>query len=435
MPDISTILFLVFVFLLVINVPVSVSLGFSAVVAIAYFNQFLATDLPLSLKLVPQKMVTSVDSFPLMAIPFFMIAGALMERGGISRRLIDVAQAIIGSMKGGLALVTVMASMFFAAISGSGPATVAAIGSLMIPAMVKQGYNHSFAAATQASAGYIGVIIPPSIPMITYGVVTGSSIGTLFLAGFLPGMLIGVTLMIVAFLVSHKLGYSGGDPTSLKVFGKALKEGIWAILMPVLILGGIYSGKFTPTEAANVAVVYGFVISFFVYKELKLRDLPAILKTAAVSSAMVMLLIATATAFGVILTREQIPAAMANMFIELTSNPIVFLMIINVFLLFIGTFMETNAAIIIIAPILFPVVTQLGIDPIHFGIIMVVNLAIGMITPPLGVNIFVACGITKLKVEQIVAANWKYLFASIVALLILTYFPGITMFLPKLMAN
>ncbi|UQZ91169.1 C4-dicarboxylate ABC transporter permease [Deltaproteobacteria bacterium Smac51] len=429
----STVLFVVFIILLIIDVPVSVSLGCSALISLAYSSVFM--DSPLPLMLVPQKMVTSVDSFPLMAIPFFMIAGALMERGGISRRLINVAQSMIGSMTGGLGLVTVMASMFFAAISGSGPATVAAIGSLMIPAMVKQGYDHSFAAATQASAGYIGVIIPPSIPMITYGVVTGSSIGTLFLAGFLPGMLIGLTLMIVAYFVSRARGYSGGDPTSLAVFGKAMREGIWAILMPVIILGGIYGGFFTPTEAANVAVVYGFVVSFFVYRELKLKDLPAILKTAAVSSAMVMLLIATATAFGVILTREKIPEAMANLFIEMTRNPIVFLMIINVFLLFIGTFMETNAAIIIIAPILFPVVMELGIDPIHFGIIMVVNLAIGMITPPLGVNIFVACGVTKLKVEQIVAANWKYLFASILALLALTYFPGITMFLPKLLGN
>ena len=433
MPDISTILFTVFIFLLVINVPVSMSLGLSAVAALAYSSAFLGKSVPLIL--VPQKMVTSVDSFPLMAIPFFMIAGALMERGGISRRLIDVAKSIIGATTGGLALVTVMASMFFAAISGSAPATVAAIGSLMIPAMVKQGYDHSFAAATQASAGYIGVIIPPSIPMITYGVVTGTSIGTVFLAGFLPGILIGLTLMIVAYFTARSRGYKPGDPTSLKLFAGAMREGFWAILMPVIILGGIYSGWFTPTEAANIAVVYGFVVSFFIYKELKLKDIPGILKTAAISSAMVMLLIATATAFGVILTREQIPAAMANMFIEMTSNPLVFLLIVNIFLLILGTFMETNAGIIIIAPILFPVVMAMGIDPVHFGVIMVINLAIGMITPPLGVNIFVACGITKLKVEQIVAANWKYLFASLVALAVLTYIPGITMLLPKLLGK
>lgn len=433
MPDISVILFAIFVLLLIIDVPVSVCLGCSALGALAYSAVFAGGAMPLML--VPQKMVTSVDSFPLMAIPFFMIAGALMERGGISRRLINVAQAIIGAMTGGLGLVTIMASMFFAAISGSAPATVAAIGSLMIPAMVKQGYDHSFAAATQASAGYIGVIIPPSIPMITYGVVTGSSIGTMFLAGFLPGVLIGLSLMIVAYFVSRSRGYRGGESTNLAKFGRAMREGIWAILMPVIILGGIYGGLFTPTEAANVAVVYGFIVSFFVYKELKLKDLPVILKSAAVSAAMVMLLIATATAFGVILTREKIPEAMANMFVEFTRNPIVFLMIINAFLLFIGTFMETNAAIIIIAPILFPVVTALGIDPIHFGIIMVVNLAIGMITPPLGVNIFVACGITKLKVEQIVAANWKYLWASLAALLVLTYFPSITMLLPRLLGK
>ena len=433
MPDISTILFTVFILLLIINVPVSMSLGLSAVAALIYSAAFLDNAVPLIL--VPQKMVTSVDSFPLMAIPFFMIAGALMERGGISRRLIDVAKSIIGATTGGLALVTVMASMFFAAISGSAPATVAAIGTLMIPAMVKQGYDHSFAAATQASAGYIGVIIPPSIPMITYGVVTGTSIGTVFMAGFLPGILIGLTLMTVAYLTARKRGYKPGEPTDFRKFGRAMREGFWAILMPIIILGGIYTGWFTPTEAANIAVVYGFVVSFFIYRELKLKDIPGILKTAAISSAMVMLLIATATAFGVILTREQIPAAMANMFIEMTSDPLVFLLIVNVFLLILGTFMETNAGIIIVAPILFPVVMQLGIDPVHFGVIMVINLAIGMITPPLGVNIFVACGITKLKVEQIVAANWKYLFASLVALTVLTYFPSITMLLPRLLGK
>jgi C4-dicarboxylate transporter DctM subunit len=431
LPGISVVLFSSLVILMLLNCPISVCLGLSTALTLVYANHFL--DYNMALLLVPQKMFTSVDSFPLMAIPFFMIAGALMEHGGISKRLVAVAQSIIGSISGGLAMVTIMASMFFAAISGSSPATVAAIGSLMIPAMVKQGYDINFAAACQASAGYIGVIIPPSIPMITYGVVTGASIGTLFMAGFMPGIFIGLALMTVAFITAKRRGYKGGDKTSLVKFWKAFREGVWAILMPVIILGGIYGGFFTPTEAANVAVVYGFFVSFFIYKELKLKSIPMILKTAAISSAMVMLLIATATAFGVMMTREQIPAAMASFFVSLTNNPVYFLLLVNVLLLILGTFIETNAAIIIFTPILFPVAMHMGVDPIHFGIIIVINLAIGMVTPPLGVNLFVACGLTKLKVERIVAANWWFLGVSLLVLLILTYFPALSLTLPRLL--
>ena len=429
MPDISTILFASLILLLILNVPVSVCLGLSAMIALGYDAMFLDGRVPLTL--IPQKMLTAVDSFPLMAIPFFMVAGVLMEQGGMSRRLIDVAKAFVGAISGGLSIVTILASMLFAAISGSSPATVAAIGGIMIPAMVKQGYDKSFAAATQASAGCIGVIIPPSIPMITYGVVTGSSIGALFMAGFIPGLLFGVVLIVIAFVMCKRRGYAG--EASAVSFGKALKEGIWAILMPVIILGGIYGGWFTPTEAANVAIIYSFIVSFFVYKELKLKDIPSILASAATGSALVMLLIATATAFGIILTREQIPTTMANFFIGITTDPFMFLIMINVMLLILGTFIETNAAIILVAPILFPVAMKLGIDPTHFGLVMIVNLAIGMLTPPLGVNLFVACGISNLKVESILSYVWKYLFGLIAFLLILTYFPSISMFLPNLL--
>jgi C4-dicarboxylate transporter DctM subunit len=309
---------------------------------------------------------------------------------------------------------------------------VAAIGGIMIPAMLKQGYDKNFAVATQASAGCIGVIIPPSIPMITFGVVTGTSIGSLFLGGFIPGALFGLVLMTMAYFMARKRKYAGAKAEI--GLGKALKTGIWAILLPVLILGGIYSGWFTPTEAANIAVVYGFIVSFFIYKELKLKDIPAILSSAAMSSALVMLLIATATAFGVILTREQIPSAMAKFFISITTDPFMFLVIVNVLLLIIGTFIETNAAIILLAPILFPVVLELNINPIHFGIIMVINLAIGMVTPPLGVNLFVACGLSGLKVESILSYVWKYLIGLLIFLLFLTYFPGITLWLPKILS-
>ena len=426
--SISFILFGTFILLILMRVPVAASIGLASLAALAYS--------PMNIMVAPQKMFTAVgDSFPLMAVPFFMVAGSLMEKGGISRRLIRVASAMVGSFTGGLALVTVTASMFFAAISGSGPATVAAIGCLMIPAMVRQGYSLPFASATQASAGYIGVIIPPSIPMITYGVVTNTSIGQLFMGGFLPGICIGATLMVVAIIVSRKRGYKGAAVTEPGELWAATKEAFLALLMPIIILGGIYSGAFTPTEAANVAVVYGFIISYFFYKEIKLRDLPEILKRSAISSAMVLLLIATAMVFGQLLTREGIPGKIATFFIDLTSDPFMFLMITNVLLLIVGTFMETNAAIIILAPIFLPVIMRLGIDPVHFGIVMTINLAIGMITPPLGVNLFVACGITKLKIEKLIKANWGYLFASILMLTILTYFPKITLILPQLLSG
>jgi C4-dicarboxylate transporter DctM subunit len=419
-------LFICFILLMMLNVPISISLGLSALLALMYSGV-------MPLIIVPQKMFTSIDLFPLMAIPFFMVAGSLMERGGISRRLVDVAKIVVGSFSGGLALVTILASMFFAALSGSGPATVAAIGAIMMPAMVREGYSHSFAAATQASAGYIGIIIPPSIPMITYCVVTSTSISKLFLAGFIPGLLIGVVLMTVAYVTSVRRNYRGTKRASLREFWNTIREAIYALLMPIIILGGIYSGFFTPTEAANVAVVYGFIVSFFVYKELTLKDIPALLRSAAASSAMVLFLIATATVFGLLLTREQVPAHLAQIFIDFTSDPFVFLVIINMMLLVTGMFMEANAAIIILAPIFLPVIIQLGIEPVHFGLVMVVNLAIGQVTPPLGINLFVASGMTKLRLEEIVKENWWYLLTAILLLFVLTYFPGLTMFLPNLL--
>lgn len=424
----SGILFGTFIILILLNVPVAISLGLAAIIAIATSNT-------VPTMVVAQKLFTATDSFPLMAIPFFMIAGALMERGGISRRLINFANALIGHLPGGLALVTVLASMFFAAISGSGPATVAAIGSIMIPGMVRQGYSIEFASATQATSGCIGVIIPPSIPMITYGVVTGASIGGLFMAGFIPGILFGLALMVVAFIISKKNNYVGTEPPSLAEIWRTFKEAIFALLMPIIILGGIYGGIFTPTEAANVAVIYGLIVGFFVYKELSIKDIAPILRTSAISTAMVMLIIACASAFGLILTREMIPNAIAEFFISISDNKYVFLLLVNIMLLIVGTFMETNAAIIILAPIFFPVAVQLGIDPIHFGIIMVINLAIGMVTPPLGVNLFVACGLSKLKIERVISANWLYLGVTILVLFLISYIPGIAMWLPSVLTK
>ena len=324
--------------------------------------------------------------------------------------------------------------MFFAAISGSGPATVAAIGSIMIPSMVRAGYDESFSAAVMAIAGSIGIIIPPSIPMVTYGVVGGASIGAMFLGGFGAGILVGLSLMVMAYYISKKNGYGGrNEKFSFIEFLKALKEAFWAILMPIIILGGIYGGYFTPTEAAAIAVAYGFVIGFFVYRELKLKDLPGIFVSSAISTATVMLIIATAQVFGWILTSERVPDAIAQSFTNITSSPVVFMILINLLLLVVGTFMETNAAIIILAPIFLPLVMELGIDPILFGVVMVSNLAVGMVTPPLGVNLFVACGVQKITIEKITKAVLPFIVINVVVIFILSFVPKIILFLPDLL--
>jgi C4-dicarboxylate transporter DctM subunit len=421
------ILFGSFAVLAIIGLPIAVVLGLSSILALSTYSK-------IPLMVVAQRMFTATDSFPLMAIPFFMMAGALMETGGISRRLINLANKIVGGLPGGLALVGIVTCMFFAAISGSGPATVAAIGSILIPAMVDAGYDLGFAAAVMAAAGAIGVIIPPSIPMVTYGVVGGVSIGSIFLGGFGSGIVVGLSLLIVSYVISKKRGYRGSEKRSSFIdLLKAIKDAFWALLMPVIILGGIYGGIFTPTEAAAVAVVYGFLVGFLIYRELKIKDLPKIFVNTAVSTSVVMFIIATAQVFGWIMTSQRIPEAIAQGFINLSSNPYVILLLVNILLLIVGCFMETNAAIIILAPIFIPLMIKIGVDPILFGIIMVVNLAIGMVTPPLGVNLFVACGIGKLTLERISKAVVPFILAMVAALLLITYIPDISMFLPRML--
>lgn len=425
----SGILFGSFILLAIIGLPIAVVLGLSSVIAIS-------TSSKIPLMVVAQRMFTACDSFPLMAIPFFMMAGALMESGGISRRLINLANKLVGSMTGGLAQVGILTCMFFAAISGSGPATVAAIGAILIPAMIDAGYDAGFAAAIMAAAGAIGVIIPPSIPMVTYGVVGGVSIGSLFMGGFGAGIVVGLALMFAVYIISKKRGYHGDEkPSSFRDIFIAVKDAFWALLMPIIILGGIYGGIFTPTEAASVAVVYGFIVGFFVYRELDIKSLPKIFVNTAVSTSVVMFIISTAQVFGWIMTSQRIPDKIAQAFISFSNSPYIILLLINILLLVVGCFMETNAAIIILAPIFLPLVTKLGIDPILFGLIMVVNLAIGMITPPLGVNLFVACGVCDLTLEKISKAILPFLAAMILALMIITYIPGITMFLPNLLTK
>ncbi len=423
-------LFITLFVCLLIGVPIAISLGVSSLVAI-YFG----STLPLSI--ITQKAFTSLDSFPLLAIPFFMLAGILMGKGGVSKRLLALATTMVGWMTGGLSMVTIVACMFFAAISGSGPATVAAIGGFMIPAMVARKYDGGFAAAIAASAGSIGVIIPPSIPFVLYGVIGGVSVGNMFLAGIIPGILIGVGLMITAYIISNKRGYK---PAANEVFKfrdvlKATYEAKWALLIPVIILGGIYGGIFSPTEAAVVAVVYAFVVGKFVYKELSWEESFQSFREAVVINATTMIIIGLSVSFAYFMTLEQIPNQIAAFLTDFSSNPFVILLAINLLLLVVGMFIDTISALVILTPILLPIVVAVGVDPVHFGVILVANLAIGFITPPLGVNLFVASSVGNVKFEKIVVSVLPFLLSMIICLLVITYIPALSLWLPNLLGN
>lgn len=417
-----------FAFFLLLNVPIGIAIGLAVLVFLA-LNPNVTT-----LRYLAQCMFSSVDSFPLMAVPFFILAGALMEGGGLSRRLIRLATSIVGSTPGGLATVTVLACMFFGAISGSSPATVAAIGSIMIPAMVKEGYDLKFSTALAACAGGLGVIIPPSIPMVIYGVATGASVGKLFIGGFGPGFVTGGALIAVALYYSLKRGYRGtGEKFSLRKVFVAFKDAIWALFVPIIILGGIYGGIFTPTEAAVIAVVYGLIVGLYVYKELKWKDIPKHLVETSLMTGTVLIIVGTATTLGRIMTIEQIPNQIVQWLLGISQSRFVILLIINIFLLFVGMVMETLAAILILGPLLLNVVAQLGVDPVHFGLIMVLNLAIGFVTPPVGVNLFVACGITKVDFIDLSRNAIPFILAMILALMIVTYVPEVTLWLPRVL--
>ncbi|WP_019123026.1 TRAP transporter large permease [Brevibacillus massiliensis] len=413
---------------IILNIPVAIALGLAALITI-----FFTTDLPLGI--ITQKAFTSLDSFPLMAIPFFMLAGILMGKGGVSKRLLDLATVLVGWMVGGLAMVTVVSCMFFAAISGSGPATVAAIGSFMIPEMRGKNYGSGFAAALTAAAGSIGVIIPPSIPFVLYGVVAGVSVGSMFLAGVIPGIVIGIGLMIVSYAIAKKRNYVAASTekvTFMRVL-RAIYDSKWALMIPVIILGGIYGGIFSPTEAAVVAVVYAIIIGVFVHRELTWKDIYDSIVESVVINASTMIIIGLSISFAYIMTLEQIPQAIADFITSLSDSKYVILLVINIFLLIVGMFIDTISALVVLAPILLPIVTKVGVDPVHFGVILVANLAIGFITPPLGVNLFVASSVSRTQLEKIVMAIMPFLFMMIFTLLVITYIPAMSTWLPSIL--
>ena len=422
---VALILFGTLFLLFLLKMPIGFSLMISSILVMVLTGT--------GLEMVPKRLFTSCDSFAFMAVPFFILAGTLMSQGGISRRLCNFINSVLGRFPGGLGLVSVVACMFFAAISGSSAATTAAIGGMMIPEMVKRKYDKDFSAAINAAGGTIGVIIPPSIPFVTYGVLTGCSISTLFMAGFMPGVLMGLALMVVVVIISMKKGYKDTTKFSGREILKFFWDALLAMLMPVIVLGGIYTGWFTPTEAAVVAVMYGVVVGMFVYRNITPKSLMKILRDASASTAQVMILICAASLFGYVLTAHRIPDAIATFILGLSSNKWVILLMINLLLLVVGTFLDTTAAIIILVPILFPIINTIGVDPIHFGMILCVNLAVGFVTPPFGTCLFVACGVADTSLGAITKKILPFIAALLVVVALVTICEPISLFLPKLL--
>jgi tripartite ATP-independent transporter DctM subunit len=407
------------------SISVAVAIGGSSMLGLAIFESG-------KLVLAPKEMFAAIDKFPLAAVPFFILAGNLMETGGISRRLVEFAKSLVGGVQGGLPMSCVLTCMIFAAVSGSSVATTFAIGAILVPALIRHGYSREYAAALQATSAELGVIIPPSIPLILFGVSAEVSIGELFIAGFGPGLLIGAALMLFVHLWCRFKGLGKNDGDGRMSVGAATVSASWALLMPVIILGGIYGGVFTPTEAAVVAVFYALSVGLFVHRELQLRDLVAVLRKSLISSAVIMFIIANAGLFAFIITRAGVPEAIGGWLTEILKSPAWFLLGVNAALFVIGMFIETSAAIIVLAPILVPVARHFGIDPVHFGMVMVVNLALGMITPPFGVNLFAACTVARISLDRIVRPLLPFVLVIIGCLMVITYVPSISLALRDL---
>ena len=422
----ALILFGSFFIMLFLNVPIAVSLAVSSVLTTITCN--------LPMNLVATNLYSAAFKTVLLAIPFFILGGNIMEKSGISARLIDFFRSLVGHTKHGIAMVCVIVACFFAAISGSGPATVAALGATLIPAMSKAGYDKATGAALMSTAGAIGIVIPPSITFVVYGSVTGTSIGSLFMSGIIPGILIGVVIYFTMKLTSKGRQLEHYPKASAAERWKSFKSAVWGILMPVIILGGIYGGIFPPTEAAAVAAVYGLFVGLFIYRTLRLKDIMIILRDSVSQTAVVMFIIGAAAVFGNTLTVTGIAAKASTALVAIASgNKYIFLLLINVILLIAGCFLDANSALYILCPILFPVAMKLGIDPVHLGAVMIVNLAIGLVTPPVGANLFVGCGVADISLKDMISKIWPFVVACIIVLVIVTYVPIISMLVPNLM--
>ena len=423
---VAIVVFSIMIVLMIFNVPIAICTGLAALAGVAA-----AGGLPLMVMV--QRMFTGLDTFTLIAVPLFILTGRFMALGGTTRDLINVSKVMVGFLKGGLAYINVVASMLFAGITGSAAADTSSIGAILIPTMVDKGYDKDFSVAITATSSTIGIMIPPSIPMVIYGVAASASIGKLFLGGIVPGILVGCALIAVSAVITKKRNYPRDEKVSFKQGAITIVKGIPAMITVLIILGGIIGGFFTPTEAAGIAALYSFLLGFFYYKEIKLRQIPKIILEVAVTTGQVTLMIATASALAWLFARQNVPAAIGGFLTGITTNKFALLLLINVWLLFVGTWLDCSPAIIIFTPILLPIAVACGIDPIHFGIIMVINLGIGLFTPPVGVCLFIACGIAKCSITSVVKAFIPFFLSMVAVLLIITYLPQLVMFLPSLM--
>jgi C4-dicarboxylate transporter DctM subunit len=412
--------------LMLTGMPISISLGLTVLTFIFGF-----TEVPV--ESVALKLFTGIEKFEIMAIPFFILAGNFLTHGGVAKRMINFATSMVGHWHGGLGLAGVLACALFAAVSGSSPATVVAIGSILLPAMVKAGFPNRFGAGIITTSGALGILIPPSIVMVMYSVSTNTSVGALFMAGVIPGLLLAFLLGFTAWWRARKFNYPRMPKATMGQRLKALRESIWGLLLIVIVMGGIYTGMFTPTEAAAMSAVYAFFIAVFVYKDMGLKDVPRVLLNSANMSAMLLYIITNAVLFSFVLANENIPQHLADWLVGMGLGPIAFLLVVNVLLLVAGNFMEPSSIVLIMAPILFPVAMKLGIDPVHFGILIVVNMEVGMCHPPVGLNLYVASGITKMGITELTIAVWPWLLTMLGFLLLVTYYPPLSLWLPNLL--
>jgi C4-dicarboxylate transporter, DctM subunit len=419
-------LFIVLFVFLILGMPIAMALGLASLMTLLLF----APDSMASMAL---KFFQTMEQFVLLAIPFFILAGNFLTTGGVARRMINFATAAVGHLPGGLAIASVLACMLFSAVSGSSPATVVAIGSIVIAGMVRVGYTQAFATGVIVNAGTLGILIPPSIVMVVYAAATETSVGRLFMAGVIPGILLGTALMVAIYIAAVVMKLPRQPKVPWRERFTLFREAMWGLLLIVIVLGGIYGGVFTPTEAAAVAAVYAFVCAVFIYRDLKWSDVPRVLTDSGRVTVMLLFIIANAFLFAHVLTTEQIPQSIAQTLVQWNLQPWQFLLIVNIVLLIAGNFMEPSSIILVLAPIVFPTAVQMGIDPIHLGIIMVVNMEIGMVTPPVGLNLFVASGITGMTLIEVVQASWRWLMLLVAFLIIITYVPEVSLFLPNLL--
>ena len=420
----TLIIFGILTVLMLTGMPISIALGLTVLT-------FLFTLTQVPLESVALKLFTGIEKFEIMAIPFFILAGNFLTHGGVAKRMIRFASDMVGHFYGGLGLAGVVACALFAAVSGSSPATVVAIGSILLPAMVKAGFPNRFGAGIITTSGALGILIPPSIVMVMYSVSTNTSVGALFMAGVIPGLMLATMLGLTTWYLARKNDYPRLPKASVVQRMKSFKESIWGLMLIVLVMGGIYSGIFTPTEAAAISAVYAFIIAVFVYRDMGLKDVPRVLLSSANMSAMLLYIITNAVLFSFLMTHENIPQAMADWLLDKGLGVITFLLFVNIILLVAGNFMEPSSIVLIFSPILFPVAMKLGIDPVHFGIMMVVNMEVGMCHPPVGLNLYVASGITKMGITELTIAVWPWLLTMLVFLIVVTYWPGLSLWLPR----